>query len=83
MIADQLIVGNKTANKSYTLDKKSEDPMRSIAKSISWRIIGTVDTIINFLDNNGNINCSYVYWYCRIIYQNDFIFFSRTYMEYH
>ena len=45
MIADQLIVGNKTA-KSYTLDKKSEDPMRSIAKSISWRIIGTVDTII-------------------------------------
>ena len=46
MIADQLIVGNKTANKSYTLDKKSEDPMRSIAKSISWRIIGTVDTII-------------------------------------
>ncbi len=46
MITDQLIFTNKTPTKSYKLDKKSEQPKRSIAKSVSWRIIGTVDTIL-------------------------------------
>ncbi|MEM6894519.1 MAG: DUF2061 domain-containing protein [Bacteroidota bacterium] len=46
MIADQLLVNNKRETTSFTKDKVSEKPQRSIAKSISWRIIGTLDTII-------------------------------------
>ncbi len=46
MIADQLILNKKTTKEQYEIDRKSERPLRSIAKSISWRIIGTLDTIL-------------------------------------
>ncbi len=46
MIADQLLVSSKRETASFTKDKSSEKPKRSIAKSVSWRIIGTLDTII-------------------------------------
>ena len=48
MIAEQLIANNNsnTVTKSYKADKSSENPKRSIVKSISWRIIGTLDTIL-------------------------------------
>ncbi|MGB5821090.1 MAG: DUF2061 domain-containing protein [Saonia sp.] len=46
MIADQLILNKQTAKSSYSSDRKLERPKRSIAKSISWRIIGTLDTIV-------------------------------------
>tara|TARA_R110002051_G_scaffold187560_4_gene257197 strand:+ start:1154 stop:1417 length:264 start_codon:yes stop_codon:yes gene_type:complete len=46
MIADQLILDKKTNSTSYSSDSKTERPKRSIVKSISWRIIGTVDTIL-------------------------------------
>jgi len=32
--------------KAYKQDRFSEKPLRSVVKSISWRIVGTVDTII-------------------------------------
>ncbi len=34
---------NKT---SYSDDRTSEKPIRSIIKSLSWRTIGTVDTVL-------------------------------------
>ena len=46
MIAEQLILDQKTSKGSYKEDRKSEKPKRSIVKSISWRIIGTLDTIL-------------------------------------
>ncbi|MGB3144155.1 MAG: DUF2061 domain-containing protein [Maribacter sp.] len=46
MIADQLILNKKSAKTDYKEDKISEKPMRSIVKSISWRMIGTLDTIL-------------------------------------
>ena len=46
MIADQLIINAQKEKSSYTKDKNSESPKRSIVKSISWRAIGTLDTII-------------------------------------
>ncbi|MBT8180027.1 MAG: DUF2061 domain-containing protein [Eudoraea sp.] len=46
MIADQILINRRTANSSYQTDIVSEQPKRSIAKSISWRAIGTLDTII-------------------------------------
>jgi len=32
--------------KDYLTDRVSEKPIRSIVKSISWRILGTLDTIL-------------------------------------
>lgn len=46
MITDQLIIKNNKEQTSYAKDISSESPKRSIAKSISWRIVGTLDTII-------------------------------------
>ncbi|MGD1945948.1 MAG: DUF2061 domain-containing protein [Croceivirga sp.] len=46
MIADQLIISEKKEKISFKKDRSSESPKRSIAKSISWRAIGTLDTII-------------------------------------
>lgn len=46
MIASQMIF-NKTASKSsFEEDKKSEKSFRSIVKAFSWRIVGTLDTLI-------------------------------------
>ena len=45
MIADQLLLNKETANSTYKVDSVSEQPKRSIAKSLSWRAIGTLDTI--------------------------------------
>ncbi len=42
MILNQ-IVRNKS---NYKTDINSEKPLRSFVKSISWRIIGTLDTIL-------------------------------------
>lgn len=46
MIADQLVLNKKTTKTTYAEDKKSEKPIRSIAKAFSWRIIGTLDTLV-------------------------------------
>lgn len=46
MIADQLVLDKKTTKTTYTEDKRSEKPIRSIAKAFSWRVIGTLDTLL-------------------------------------
>tara|TARA_B100000508_G_C11267314_1_gene183962 strand:- start:100 stop:369 length:270 start_codon:yes stop_codon:yes gene_type:complete len=47
MILDQFLITNKNDNKKASdVVKNSEKPLRSIIKSISWRIVGTIDTII-------------------------------------
>ncbi|BDW92992.1 DUF2061 domain-containing protein [Allomuricauda sp. XS_ASV26] len=46
MITDQLIVKSGKEQNTYSKDITSESPKRSIAKSISWRVVGTLDTII-------------------------------------
>ena len=46
MIADQLILNKKENKTTYQDDKTSEKPIRSIAKAFSWRVIGTIDTLI-------------------------------------
>lgn len=40
MLLDQV---NKREN--FKKDKASDRPVRSIAKTLSWRIVGTIDTI--------------------------------------
>jgi len=47
MILDQIFIVDKNKREdTYTNDKSSEKPVRSIAKAISWRILGTLDTIL-------------------------------------
>ncbi len=47
MIVDQMILDKVATQKTtYHDDKSSEKPLRSIAKAVSWRIIGTLDTLI-------------------------------------
>ena len=46
MILDRLIIDKGASKKKFSQDKKSERPVRSIAKAVSWRIIGTLDTLL-------------------------------------
>ena len=47
MILDQFILSkNKTKESSYKEVKSSEKPVRSVVKALSWRFIGTLDTLI-------------------------------------
>jgi uncharacterized membrane protein len=41
MILDQV-----KSKSTYKKDTTSEKPLRSILKTVSWRIVGTVDTIL-------------------------------------
>jgi uncharacterized membrane protein len=42
MIVEQVL----ESKKNYKEDKDSERPIRSIVKSISWRAVGTLDTVL-------------------------------------
>ncbi len=47
MIVDQMILDKVATQKTtYDDDRSSEKPVRSIAKAVSWRVIGTLDTLI-------------------------------------
>ncbi|MFT5892285.1 MAG: putative membrane protein [Dokdonia sp.] len=47
MILDQLILTkNKAKEPSYKEVQSSEKPVRSVVKALSWRFIGTLDTLI-------------------------------------
>lgn len=47
MIIDQILTSNEQeTEKSFKNVKGSENATRSIAKAISWRILGTIDTIV-------------------------------------
>jgi uncharacterized membrane protein len=46
MITDQIIFSKKIGNQSFGKDKNSDKPMRSIAKAFSWRVVGTLDTLV-------------------------------------
>lgn len=46
MILDQILQQKPRAQKKYAEDRNSEKPIRSVAKAISWRVIGTLDTLL-------------------------------------
>lgn len=45
MIIDQ-VLDSKNQLETFEQSKASEKPIRSIVKAISWRIIGTIDTMV-------------------------------------
>ncbi|MDT0645408.1 DUF2061 domain-containing protein [Zunongwangia sp. F260] len=40
-----MLLDQTKTKKSYKKDRAAEKPMRSIAKTVSWRIVGTMDTV--------------------------------------
>ena len=46
MILNQIIFSRKTQNKGFEEDKTSEIPLRSVIKALTWRLIGTIDTLL-------------------------------------
>jgi uncharacterized membrane protein len=46
MILNQIIFNKKTHSKGFEEDNTSERPLRSVMKAFSWRLIGTLDTLI-------------------------------------
>jgi len=47
MILDQVLTARESKEKiTYNKDASSEKAVRSVAKSISWRIVGTIDTVL-------------------------------------
>ena len=41
-----MLLNHTNPKNTYKKDKTTERPVRSILKTISWRIVGTIDTII-------------------------------------
>jgi len=47
MILDQILTSNRgESEKSFEVVKNSDKAARSILKAISWRVVGTIDTIL-------------------------------------
>lgn len=45
MIIEQ-IIGRQKKEKTAVLQKEGEKPIRSVVKTLSWRTVGTLDTIL-------------------------------------
>jgi uncharacterized membrane protein len=45
MITDRILLEGST-KRDFEGDRKAERPLRSVVKSVSWRVIGTLDTIL-------------------------------------
>ena len=41
-----MLLDQSVTKTSFNKDKSTEKPLRSMAKAISWRIVGTTDTIL-------------------------------------
>ena len=46
MILNQIIFNKKTQSRGFEEDKVSKKPLRSVVKALSWRFIGTLDTLV-------------------------------------
>lgn len=53
---DQVLIDSSQEKTTYKTDVAKEKPIRSMVKSISWRIIGTLDTMIISWIVTGKLN---------------------------
>lgn len=77
MITEQLILNSKEGKTSYTKDKKSDSPKRSIVKSISWRAIGTMDTIFISWIVTGTLSLAFSIGFIELITKMVLYFFHE------
>ena len=59
MVTEQILLGGKQNKITYHKDKTSEKPKRSILKSISWRIVGTLDTVLISWEVTGTLSLAF------------------------
>ena len=62
---------------NYRRDAVSEKPIRSIAKSISWRIVGTLDTVIISWLVTGNLSVAFSIGFIEMITKMILYFFHE------
>ncbi len=77
MITEQLILSSKEENTTYAKDKNSESPKRSIVKSISWRAIGTLDTIMISWIVTGTLSLAFSIGFIELITKMVLYFFHE------
>lgn len=46
VIVNRIVLNGKSQISRFEEDKTSEKPLRSVAKALSWRLIGTADTLM-------------------------------------
>jgi uncharacterized membrane protein len=46
MILNQIIFSKIAQSRGFEEDKNSEKPLRSVLKALSWRVVGTLDTLL-------------------------------------
>ena len=76
MIADQFLIKNEAASSSYKTDSASEQPKRSIAKSMSWRAIGTLDTLIISWIITGTLSLVFSIGLVELVTEDGLVFFT-------
>lgn len=78
MLTEQLIFNSGQKGKpSFQKDKNSESPKRSIAKSLSWRTIGTLDTIIISWIVTGTLSLAFSIGFIELITKMVLYFFHE------
>ncbi|KPM32420.1 Hypothetical protein I595_836 [Croceitalea dokdonensis DOKDO 023] len=77
MVTEQLIVTSERGKTTYSKDKASESPKRSIAKSISWRVIGTLDTIIISWIVTGTLSLAFSIGFIELVTKMMLYFFHE------
>ena len=73
MFLDQIIENKE----NYKSDKISDKPIRSIAKSVSWRIIGTLDTILIAWIVTGTLSVAFSIGFIEMITKMILYFFHE------
>lgn len=77
MLIEQLILSSKEEKTNYSKDKNSESPKRSIVKSISWRLIGTLDTILISWIVTGTLSLAFSIGFIELITKMMLYFFHE------
>ena len=77
MITERLILSSGEDKTTYAKDKNSESPKRSIVKSISWRAIGTLDTIIISWIVTGTLSLAFSIGFIELVTKMVLYFFHE------
>ncbi|AZQ43551.1 DUF2061 domain-containing protein [Nonlabens ponticola] len=59
MILDQFLYTSAKTQKTTTATTSQDSTVRSIVKSVSWRVIGTIDTVLISYFLTGEINTAF------------------------
>ncbi|EIJ38979.1 DUF2061 domain-containing protein [Galbibacter orientalis] len=84
MILDKVLQGNSFKGRSEITDKdkvSSDKLSRSIAKSISWRVVGTLDTILISWFVTGTIELALSIGFIELVTKMTLYFFHERLWE--